>query len=113
MSEKMKYTLNQLFLQLFLLKEKYTEDQFRELQQILEQVDKRFEQVDRRFEQMNKQMNQRFEQVDKQFEQMKNLFGQNEQMVTQLLQKVEVDFAHQKIAKNEISIEKIKRILVG
>ena len=35
-----------------------------------EQVDKRFEQIDKRFEQMQSQMDKRFEQVDKRFEEL-------------------------------------------
>ena len=40
------------------------------IQQLIQQMDKRFEQVDKRFEQMEK----RFEQVDKRFEQMDQRF---------------------------------------
>ena len=39
-----------------------------------EQVDKRFEQVDKRFEEFQRQMDRRFEQVDKRFEQMDQRF---------------------------------------
>ena len=39
-----------------------------------EQVDKRFEQVDKRFEEFQQQMDRRFEQVDKRFEQMDQRF---------------------------------------
>ena len=41
------------------------------IQQVLEQMDKRFEQVDKRFEQVDKcfeQVDKRFEQMDKRFE---------------------------------------------
>ena len=40
------------------------------IQQLIQQMDKRFEQVDKRFEQVDK----RFEQVDKRFEQMDQRF---------------------------------------
>ena len=39
-----------------------------------EQIDKRFEQVDKRFEEFQRQMDRRFEQVDKRFEQMDQRF---------------------------------------
>jgi predicted RNase H-like nuclease (RuvC/YqgF family) len=39
-----------------------------------EQIDKRFEQVDKRFEEFQQQMDRRFEQVDKRFEQMDQRF---------------------------------------
>ena len=42
------------------------------IQQLIQQMDKRFEQVDKRFEQMEK----RFEQVDKRFEQMDQRFAE-------------------------------------
>ena len=70
------------------------------------------------------QMNQRFDQNERMIEQLITMVAQNNQLIiaqsehqqkviTALEElKVEVDLAHQKIAKNEVAIEKIRRILV-
>jgi len=47
---------------------------FEMIERRFEQVDKRFEQVDKRFEEFQRQMDRRFEQVDKRFEQMDQRF---------------------------------------
>ena len=47
---------------------------FEMIEKRFEQVDKRFEQVDKRFEEFQRQMDRRFEQVDKRFEQMDQRF---------------------------------------
>jgi TolA-binding protein len=44
------------------------------LQTFMQQVDKRFEQVDKRIEDLREDMNKRFEQVDKRFEQVDKRF---------------------------------------
>ena len=47
---------------------------FEMIERRFEQIDKRFEQVDKRFEEFQRQMDRRFEQVDKRFEQMDQRF---------------------------------------
>ena len=54
-----------------------------------EQIDKRFEQVDKRFEEFQQQMDRRFEQVDKRFEQVDKRFEQMDQRFVELQRRMD------------------------
>ena len=59
------------------------------IQQLIQQMDKRFEQVDKRFEEFQQQMDRRFEQVDKRFEQVDKRFEQMDQRFVELQRRMD------------------------
>ena len=54
-----------------------------------EMIEKRFEQVDKRFEEFQRQMDRRFEQVDKRFEQVDKRFEQMDQRFVELQRRMD------------------------
>ena len=52
-------------------------------------IEKRFEQVDKRFEEFQQQMDRRFEQVDKRFEQVDKRFEQMDQRFVELQRRMD------------------------
>ncbi len=54
-----------------------------------EMIERRFEQVDKRFEEFQRQMDRRFEQVDKRFEQVDKRFEQMDQRFVELQRRMD------------------------
>ena len=52
-------------------------------------IEKRFEQIDKRFEEFQRQMDRRFEQVDKRFEQVDKRFEQMDQRFVELQRRMD------------------------